>query len=231
MKVVSRLAATAAAAGLGLFGVLAPGIAHASTTVVTVGDTNGYEYVKGCDTTSPYACYTHSGTMVFLINASNTPGGSAISVSWQLVAGTATQGVDYLGPYTGTVSVTPGFPADVVVPLVNDGVTEPAETFTLKLTSASVPADLTSVGHATINDGGRVPVDCNFSRTATSAATACTNRPANQNWQTTAECKNPRLHWPANLEYPVGNVVTGNGTSTVNCDTGFSLDYQDWQTV
>lgn len=232
MRVFSKIGLAVATGALAALGTLAPGLAAASTsTVVTASDTDGYEYAKNCDNSAPYSCHTDSGKLVFLINVSNTPHNAAISVSYQIVAGTATQGVDYLGRYSGTVTVSPGFPADVVVPLVNDGITEGPETLTLHLTGASVPADLTSVGHGTIDDGGRVPADCNFTRDGSSVSLTCTARPAAQQWQVTAQCQNYDLDWPRNLAYPVGNVVTGNGTSSASCPAGFSLIYQDWRTV
>jgi hypothetical protein len=232
MRAVSKIVVMVAAGALAMLAMMAPASAGRSTTaVVTASDTDGYEYVKSCDNTAPYSCHTDSGKLVFLINASNTPNNSAISVSYQIVAGTATAGVDYLGPYTGTVTVTPGFPTNVIVPLVNDGSAELAETVSLHLTGASVSANLTSVGHGTVKDGGSVPVDCNFTRDASSASVTCTARPATQQWQATVQCQNPDLDWPTNMNNRVGNIVTGNGTSVANCDPGFGVTYQDWHIV
>lgn len=45
-----------------------------------------------------------------------------------------------------------------------------------------------------------------------SASLTCTNRPASQQWQSYRICEGPWLDTDA-----YGNIVTGNGTSTVSC--------------
>ena len=74
-------------------------------------------------------------------------------------------GQDFTGSTSGTVTITPyNQSINIVVPMVNDGVAEPSETFTVRLTSASVPGDISDTGIATITDGGQFPADCTLSQ-------------------------------------------------------------------
>lgn len=60
---------------------------------------------------------------------------------------------------------------------------------------------------------GEIPADCQL--TAPSSQTrslTCTNRPAAQRWHLYMYC----IKW-VNVEFEVGNIVTGNGTSTATC--------------
>ena len=177
MGVNSRLLAVLAGSVLLL--AMTPGSAQArpasGPAVVTItSSSQSYEYYQSCSNNPPYSCTTLGTIMGFNVFVSNTPGNRAISVTYQIVAGTATAGVDYTGSATGTISVAPGYPGAVQIPIVNDGVAEPAETLSVHFTGASVPADLTAVGNGTILDGGNFPADCTFSRTATAGSFTCT---------------------------------------------------------
>ena len=88
--------------------------------------------------------------------------------------------------------------------------------FDVHLTSASVPADLSSVGTETILDGSRIPADCTLSKTAPNQeAMTCTSRPPAQRWYLDVICAYP-LGDPELL----GNDVIGNGTSEGTCNIG-----------
>lgn len=236
MRVRSTVLTLFGALALALLAV-APGTAQArpatGNAVVTITATSSsYEYYETCSNTPPYPCNKLSAIMGFNVFVTNTPHNGAITVNYQIVAGTATAGVDYTGS-TGTISVAPGYPGAVQIPIVDDGVAENAETLSVHFTGASVPADLSAVGNGTILDGGSFPADCSFSRNATSGSFTCTGRPANQRWQATLTCIDPDIEYPRNIDHEYGNVVTGNGTSSASCRTGanYQISYLGWLTV
>jgi len=188
----------------------------ASPTVLTVGNFFGYEYLPTCSNTAPYPCGQTALNLSFRIYTSkiyNHP----ITVDWQISGGTATPGVDFTGPTSGTVTIAANtVNHEVLIPLVNDGFGEPNETFNVHLTGASVPADLSSVGTETILDGSRIPADCSLSKTAPNEeAMTCTNRPATQRWYLDVICA-----YPLGDPELVGNDVIGNGTSEGTCNVG-----------
>ncbi|MCK6549144.1 hypothetical protein L6R52_25100, partial [Myxococcota bacterium] len=81
----------------------------------------------------------YDGAALFTLNR---PGCAArCTVNWELVPVTATAGVDYTGPTTGTVTFSPLVVAcltpaqSVSVPITNDATSEIAETFQLRVTS------------------------------------------------------------------------------------------------
>lgn len=66
-----------------------------------------------------------------------------VTVSYQFLSGTAIAGQDFTGPYTGSATIQPNFPqAWVSVPVVNDGITEPTESLSLRVTSGSQKANI-----------------------------------------------------------------------------------------
>lgn len=78
----------------------------------------------------------------------NTQGGS--TVNYAFADGTAGNGTDYTGT-NGTVSFAPGETTKTIsVPIANDGVVEPAETFTVTL-SGQTGSTLTSPTSATVS--------------------------------------------------------------------------------
>jgi len=99
------------------------------------------------------------------------------------------------------------------VPLVNDGVAEPSETFTVRLTSASVPGDISDTGTGTILDGSQFPTDCTLSQDldAGTRSLTCTGRPAGQRWFIVQPFASI-----GGIDFDDGNIVTGNGTSTAH---------------
>jgi hypothetical protein len=219
MSGVRRLAIIGVASTLcavGALSVASAAMAGQPSTVITVGNASGYEYQPTCSNTAPYPCSNTALTLAFRIYTSHIYNHN-ITVGWQISGGTATPGVDFTGPTSGTVTIAGNTGSnEVLVQLVSDGSGEPNETFDVHLTSASVPADLSSVGTETILDGSRIPADCTLSKTAPNEeAMTCTNRPASQRWYLDVFCAYP-LGDPELL----GNDVIGNGTSEGTCNIG-----------
>src|SRR5262245_8914439 len=220
MGTVRRLAIIGSAAILGTVGALSTAPTASAgggpPTVITVGDFSGYEHLPTCSNTAPYPCGNTALSLGFRIYTSRIYNHN-ITVGWQIFGGTATAGVDYTGPTSGTVTIA-GNTAnrEVLVPLANDGFGEPNETFQVRLTSASVPADLSSIGTETILDGSRIPGDCTLSKNAPNQeAMTCTDRPPTQRWYLVVWC-----HYPLGDPELRGNDVIGNGTSDGTCNIG-----------
>jgi hypothetical protein len=210
-----RIATVAACTALGAFG-LVPAAYAAHTVQLNVTDGNGAERYLSCPVGAG-TCTVRDGYVAFAIQigfGSWRPKNTAITVGYQLTDGTALAGQDYLGPTSGSVTIAANATqATVTVPLVVDGVTEPAETLTLRLTSASAPADLSDVGTGTITDGTLLPADCTAVKSNDSVMSlTCTNRPAGQRWHLWVICASIFGGFPYD-----GNVVTGNGTSSYDC--------------
>lgn len=222
MNAARRFAIIGAAATLCTVGGLSlasAAMAAQSPTVITVGNVSGYEYLPECSNTAPYPCANTALTLGFRIYTShiyNHP----ITVDWQISGGTATAGVDYTGPTSGTATIAANTGSkEVLVQLVNDGFGESNETFNVHLTGASVPADLSSVGTETILDGSRIPADCSVSKTAPNEESmTCTNRPADQRWFLDVICA-----YPLGDPELIGNDVIGNGTSEGTCNAGNTI--------
>lgn len=193
----------------------------APSTVITVGNFSSYEHLPTCENTAPYQCGPTALELGFRVYTSRMYR-HPITIGWELFGGTATAGVDYTGPTTGTVTIAANtINKEVRVPLVYDGYGEPDETFRVRVTSATVPADLSSIGTQTIRDGSRLPADCTLSKNAPDQmAMTCTNRPAGQRWYLYAYCWYP-LGDPAIR----GNDVIGNGTSAGHCGIGETVKY------
>jgi hypothetical protein len=223
MGSVRRLAIVGAAAMLCTAGALSTApVALAKggpATVIAVGSVSGYEYLPMCSNTAPYPCVNTALSLGFQIYTSRMYT-HPITVGWQLFGGTATAGVDYTGPTSGTATIAGNTTnKEVLVPLVNDGFGEPNETFQVRLTSASVPADLSSIGTETILDGSRIPGDCTLSKNAPNQeAMTCTNRPPTQRWYLDVYC-----HYPLGDPELFGNDVIGNGTSEGTCNAGQTI--------
>lgn len=78
---------------------------------------------------------------------------------------------------------------------------------------AANPGPPSAAGVGPIMTDGQIPGDCTL--TAPSSQTrslTCTNRPPAQRWHLYMYC----IKW-VNVEDTVGNIVTGNGTSTATC--------------
>lgn len=215
MKSLPERAAAVATVALAVFAA-APATADAAPpVVVTVDNATDHEGVVVCGDGIPAPpCGTVTPVSLrFYVRLDRTLN-TAITVGWQLVPGTATAGADYSGPTTGSVTLPKNVPGtSFTVPLVSDGFNEPTEQFTVRLTSSSVPADISDTGTGTILDGTQIPADCSVSLPREGAmALACTGRPAGQQWRLQTYC------FPfGRLTVHYGNVVTGNGQSTVDC--------------
>jgi Calx-beta domain len=207
MKVI-RIVVLVGAIALATFGFASP--AMAAQPALRINDSSRPEYVTMCQAT----CGTFTQTEEFLFTlypAKNF----TVNVNWRIVDVTTTAGQDYTGPTSGTLTLTAGTSQGYVhVPVVNDGVAEPTETFQVQATSISVSANISDTGLGTITDGGNMPPDCSMSRVDNSTySITCTNRPANQQWVHRVQCM---IEWLEFVDID-GNVVTGNGTSTASC--------------
>jgi hypothetical protein len=226
MGTVRRLTAIIGTAAT-LCGLAALPAAAAPPTTITVGNGISFEHRPACSNTAPYPCGPMALNLTFRV-ATSRMSSSPITVGWQIFGGTATPGVDFTGPTSGTATIAANTVSrEVPVPLVYDGFGEPTETFNVRLTSASIPADISSVGTQTIWDGSRIPADCqSLSKNAPNhMAMTCTNRPAAQRWYLYVECfygwGDPAIR---------GNDVIGNGTSSGTCTIGQTTNYISFQT-
>jgi hypothetical protein len=204
---ILAVTAVAALCGLGLLPA-----AHAAGPVFTVWDGSSYEYYKSCTTSPPYSCGANSLSMYLQISVANRTG--PITLGYQITDITATAGQDYTFPTSGTVTIPSGqYVTGLHIPLVNDGVTEPNETFRVRLTSSSAGGDISDTGIGTIWDAGQIPLDCNLNRTdSMTVSMTCTNRPPTQRWFHNIQCGKG---WTS--ESVNGPTITGNGTSTARC--------------
>ncbi|HEU4350169.1 MAG TPA: Calx-beta domain-containing protein [Actinoplanes sp.] len=214
MRTVIRLVTAAATAALGVL-ALVPTAQAAQSPTFTMGDTPAYEYQKDCSTQGPpFACPTSSVTMYVEI-WTPLPIRRQATFGYAIDPITATQGVDYTGT-TGTVvmAANTNF-AFIAIPITNDGVSEPTETFRVRLTSSSIGGNISDTAIGSILNDGQIPADCTLSRPSLKVTSlACTNRPASQNWRFEITCYDSG-GWGYVRAY--GAIVTGNGTSTAEC--------------
>lgn len=222
---IVRILTVAAVTALAAVG-MAPVAQAANRVVFTVWDSSGIEYYKQCSNVPPFTCGTFNGGMLTQITVANAPRNTPITVTYQIDGITATPGLDYTGPTTGTVTIPAGWGVGwtPTLPMVNDGVPEPNETVRVRILSSSVGGNISDTGIGTIYDGGPIPVDCDLFRPdSQSFSMTCSNRPATQRWKVEVECGED---WPM-FVYVQGNIVTGNGTSSATC-TGTGLPYIHW---
>jgi hypothetical protein len=192
---------------------LSPAAQAAGSVSYTVHDAQRAEYTLDCTDEPPSDCNVQRpNTMYVGITVNNRPKPyKNITVNYQIVNGTAVSGQDFTGT-TGTVTITPyNQNINVEIPLINDGVAEPSETFTVRITSVSTPGNISDTGTATITDGNQFPPDCTLSQDLDQElrSLTCTNRPAGEQWYIVQP-------WASigGIDWDYGNVVTGNGTST-----------------
>lgn len=231
MRAIPRLATVVFAAGLLTIG-LAPAAQAAPIDVDVYGGTTA-EYRKTCSTQEPFVCGTFTNVASAFIQAYGNIN-SPITVGYEFYSGTAIAGVDFTGPFTGTVVLQPSNPyASASVPVVNDGVAEPTETLNVRITSVSQNADIGPPAQIQIFDGGNMPMDCDPARTFSSASITCTSRPAGQQWRTNTSCDRGE-EWPnpwTRFVSVYGNTVTGNGTSTATCPNSLYNTGPAWQNL
>ena len=225
MRIALRALLVAAAAMSVTVGLL-PAAQAADPPVFTVQDSTAYEYYWSCSSSAPYTC-SSTGLSLYIPISMNYPSSTPVTLGYQIVDITTTAGQDYTGPTSGTFTL-PSWQAGttLAIPLVNDGVSEPDETFQVRLTSSSIGAVISDTGIGTIRDASQFPSDCVLSRgDAYTASVSCTNRPATQQWYHQIVCQS----WGATTVN--GNVVTGNGTSTARCSTWQTYRSSTFQTL
>lgn len=220
MRTIRHLLMVGLAAVIATFTLLpAVPAAAAPKATITAGVGFSYEYVNTCQQTAPFACSVSDGVLSITVQVANRPTpASPITVGYQIVDVTTTAGLDYTGPTSGTVTIpsTANW-VMLTVPVVRDSVAESSERFDVRLTSASVPADLSDIGWAYIWNGGRIPADCVESATSShDRSLTCSNRPAGQQWRIQLEC----FFWTG-PDSRFGNIVTGNGRSDVTCGSSW----------
>lgn len=216
MRSILRLCVVASAAALGAFGLLPA--AHAATRTVTVDDFATYEGSWRCTANPPFSCSIRTTQLRFQIHLSPSPTQN-VMLGWRLEDISATAGLDYTGPTSGTVTFPAnGFVTHVYVPVVLDSVTEANETVRFRITSSSIPADITDTAIGTIRDGTAIPPDCTVSQTTyNNMFMDCTSRPPTQRWHLQAFCANI-----GGGDFWDGNIVTGNGRSSITSCGGYA---------
>ena len=215
MRIVLRRFAMAGAAALVMF-ALVPA-AQAAGRTVTIDDFSSFESSWSCTADPPFGCSSDAERIMFQIHMSPSPN-QAVTLGWRLEDITATAGQDYTGPTSGTVTFPAnGYVTFVYVPLVKDAVAESNETFRFRITSSSIPANITDTAIGTIKNGDQVPSDCTATQTDyNNMFMTCTNRPPTQRWHLQAGCMHVR---PVTKN---GNIVTGNGTSSVTACAAYA---------
>jgi hypothetical protein len=216
MRLILRLVTVATVAALCAVG-LVPTATAARPITLTLFDQRDWEGHHTCpDGAGP--CTTGANSMFFTIRFSDLrPRRDPITIGWQLVNGTAVAGQDFTGPTTGSVTIPAGeVQTFFSVPLVFDGFGEPTETYTARMTSSSLPANISDTGLGTIWDGTQIPGDCSMAKESDDIISmTCTNRPPSQTWGITAICITM-----FGITFLEGSPVTGNGTSTKDCGPG-----------
>jgi hypothetical protein len=206
-------------AGAGLLAVsLIATPAYADTHTAYVQDGLGQQYIKSCS--SPSTCNSiAAGTMQIQFGRTGSidwvAKQPALGIYYEIINGTAVDGLDFNVPMTGEVIIAAGqYIQDLNVPLVNEQQFGTSKTFTIEITGTTSPITI-SPGTATGTiTGGNVPLDCSFTYiSGSSQSLACTQRPETQVWNFRALCMSGFKFLPGN-----GNEVTGDGTSTLsNC--------------
>lgn len=214
MSNARRTLATAAAVFTLSWMSAAPASA-AGSMVATIDDGQSIEHELVCSSTPGPCNIRYAKRYLFNITVSNFSG-SKITFGFQLESITATLGQDFsVWPHyspPGQITTGTDGKAQIAVDTIVDSVTEPTETFRVRLTSSSRPVNITDTGTGTIVDGNQLPADCTPSVVSVDTGSmACAARPAGQQWRARFQCGGfPPL-------YANGNVVTGNGTSTSRC--------------
>ncbi|HEX6873403.1 MAG TPA: Calx-beta domain-containing protein [Micromonosporaceae bacterium] len=220
MKQIMRVT-MAAVVGLGALVLAAPAQAGKPPgRTFSVMDSQSYEYRKDCSTQSPYPCTTSTQTLYVEIWTSTTVS-QQVTFGYQIDPISATEGLDYTGTSgTAVMAANTNF-AFIAIPVINDGVAESSETLRVRLTSSTMAGDISDTGTGTILNDGQIPADCSLSRSSLMVTSMeCTSRPPTQTWQIQITCYDSGA-WGYVRAY--GQLVTGNGTSVVECTR---VDYE-----
>jgi hypothetical protein len=197
---------------------------HGQSMTVVAHDSTSFRFQRQCEgfwtlpaVDPPYDCdVVEPGQLILSFSLVNPPRNRGpIDIDWQIVEVTASHGVDYQGPTSGTVTIgSSASVGSVSVPLLDDGnPAGPAKTIEMNITGVSVPAAIDDPGIGTILAGGNPPADCQLSRPDDFVTiSTCTGRPAGQTWRLNVLCLGFGIGGVG-----FGNLVTGNGTSTSSC--------------
>jgi hypothetical protein len=227
MKGLIRIAVVVALAALPVLGPTVTAHASSKVTIDFSGTpSGGYDFLKGCTGSAPYSCYTDPGSLDISMSLDNLT--QPITIGYTTVNGTALAGRDYVAT-SGYVTIQPNAPyAFLSIPLIING--DPPGTdlqFSAEITSTSLPATISgSPAPEIIINGGNFPWGCNLSRsTAPTISATCTGQPPTTQWNINTDCYVAR----GIIESGFGNVVTGDGTSTVTCPNGETAEGQGYQ--
>ncbi|HEX8143239.1 MAG TPA: Calx-beta domain-containing protein [Pyrinomonadaceae bacterium] len=104
----------------------------------------------------PASVAESTANVTFIVTLS-TPSASTVTVDYATANNTATAGSDYQTT-SGTLTFAPGETSrSITVPIINDTMDEPSETFFVNLTNASHAVILDNQGQATITDNDAAP--------------------------------------------------------------------------
>jgi|GEM_PF-1105988 len=143
------------------------------TTALTIGGVTGVGTIIDNDPTPSLSINSVSvneaaGTATFTVTL-NTASGQTVTVNYGTTNGTATSGSDFTTT-TGTLTFAPGvLTQTITVPIINDTLAEPSETFNVVLSSPSNATIVVGTGVGTIIDNDQPPsidLDANNSTAA-----------------------------------------------------------------
>jgi hypothetical protein len=128
----------------------------ASAQTLTIAENEAVPALAVADVTVPEG---PSASAAFTVTLS-APCSGPVSVAYATANGTAVAGQDYTAT-SGTLTIPAGGTSGTVsVPILNDALVEPTETFTLTLSNPSAPVTIArATGQATILDNPRVDID------------------------------------------------------------------------
>jgi hypothetical protein len=201
--------------------VLATAPAHAATTYAFVQDSVGIQYQKTCASASTCNTITPGDVDVEFGRTGSTA--HSLGIFYKIINGTAVNGIDFNTPATGEEIIAAGqVVGDLSVPLVYEGMFGTSKSFTIQITGTSTPITIKQSTATGTIEGGNVPPDCSFTFLGgSSLAMDCTGRPATQAWHLQLGCGG-LLGMGGGAG---GNEVTGDGTSTATCSSGFSRTF------
>ena len=159
-----------------------------------------------------------SGTTDALFTVSlSAPSSEQVSVNFMTADGTATAPGDYTAK-AGTVTFAAGEPArTIAVPVKSDGVVEPEETFSVRLSGATNATIADAIGEARITPVNRPPIAGADARTTVAGMPARIGVLANDR-----DPDNDQLRVVSATDPPHGSsVVNSDGTVTYSPDAGF----------
>lgn len=205
-----RLNLTAAlSAGLVVGSVLVAAPANAAQATAFVRSDVTEQFNVSCASASTCNTVT-TGTMNFGFGRTGSTS-SSLGIFYNVVNGTAVNGVDFSTAASGEVVIAAGqTTANLAVPLLDSGLFDANKSFTVVITGTTVPITISNSTGTGLMEGGNIASDCSFTWLGgTSLALNCNGRPATQVWKLEAGC--------GDFHEAAGNQVTGEGTSTANC--------------